>query len=1092
MKITLKFFVIIYDNRVDKSAVRYRGGSMTTKNAIRKIPKNLMALAIAGVMAMSSVTDTYAAVTDHFVTNAEILNTYMGRLDGNNIIANAQFNDTQSHWANEVISHGVALGIVPFSGNNFNPDAPVTYGDGLAFAINLIGLGSEAMQTGIDVVNNLATDILFTDFTLEEVLHFGNLELARANNIISDIMFAGLIGSALMDAYVESLGQDALRDLVQEVMDNMSEEFTEDDWNDLRDQLAEILDEETDGATTNELITRLRDLSLSEYFHTITREEMAMFTARALNEADSDILDIPNSPRDIQNFGDWQTIRPENAQYVEALVRHNIMSGRDGNFVPQGTISRGEMAQMLRNLDHLYYDLNEITRGIGTVAEMRDNQEAATLQGETWRTFFIRRYDGDVDAIQHQVTFAPTGQIVNNNVPVFKNGRVGGLETLEIDDQIEYLTYDGRVLYINVVDSEQNFSRVTARLQALDLENGTITLRDDNNVTFVYNMASGTFGIREDESRFVFMDNFPLEWDDIPFGQLVELSLINNTMTSMSFVGQPVLVTEMRGIVIENNPAFGYLTVMDNNGNIVTRFYNQNNMVVQREAYYQNQDAGPGYIAQMFPNFSWNPIETRISDLQPGDIVFMRFDDEDPETITMISAIENYTTRHGLIRNVTMNGPVASVLVQLDDGSTTWYELGQNIFITNAGRIVPNTSLQVGDRIRVLVNQAVLAPGHVMESVLEASIEAPGHHIGEILNGNLAGINNMQGSLMLQNARPLTNNGWGNHQQIQELNLSRQGEIEFYHEGQRISLDHAQRFLSRSNLYTYVAMDQAAAGASVRQITFRDGRDELLNTDTVLATGADGSFMISTIAGMISTDNGTIVRRNGRMVSGSDIMVGDLVRVSLNGGNNAAVVDIIDQPGVSAVSIARVRIASVEEGRSFTVTSMSTLQGNDWMFTPVERVFSITPNTLFLNESGWVDPATFLGFTEDSAVDRTFTVVYDGSVATHVIDNSFSNRVVRGTIYNVGENQTPSIQIRDAQYLHNPTLSPEFEWRSISNLNPVMDILTNPATIFIRNNEIVALRDLQVGDNIRVMTNGLPEEMVPGVEILGNIVLVDR
>ena len=1059
-----------------------------------KKPKKLLALALAGLISASSITPAAANFTDYFVTNSQIANTYMGRPDGNNIISNNQFFDTQNHWAEESIAHGIALGILPFSGTMFAPNTPVSYGDGLAFAINLMGIGYQALQAGIDLIEDLMGDIIFTDFTLQQVLYFGYLELARDNDIISEFLFAGLLGAGLMEAFVESIQQPDLRALIEDVLDNMSDDFTEEEWEEIREELAAILEVETDDAAVEEMIEMLIDLVLSEYFDNITRQELAMFTGRALYEAGTEILDLPNIPRDIRNFNDWSIIRPESAQYVEALVRLNIMSGTgDGSFDPLGTISRGEMAQVLRNLDHIFYDLNDITRVIGTVAAYRDNQEAQTLQGTTWRNFYIRRYDGDVDVIQHQVVFAPTGQVVNYNTPVFREGMIGGLDILQVNDQIEYLVQGDTVLYIRVIDTSQNFTTVTARLQEIDMQAGTITLRDDDDITFVYHMASGTFGTNE-YGNYLFMDLRPVMWDDLPFGQFIELSLVNNLMVAVRFVGQPTLLLEMRGIVIENNPAFGYLTFIDNNGSIITRFYNQNNMIVQRQAYFQNH-AGAGYIANMFPNFTWNPLETRISELQAGDIVFMRFDENDPTIITHISAVENYTTRHGLVLTTNMNGPVASVLVQLDNGQTVWYELGPNIFITDAGRIVPNTHIQEGDRLRILVNQAVLGPGHIVEAVLEVAIEAGGHHISTILNGNLAGVNNMQGSLMLQNSRPLTGTGWGNHQQIQELNLSRQGDIQFFHEDQRISLDHANRFLSRSNLYTYVAMDSGAAGASIRQVTFRNGRDELLNTDRVLATNADGSFMLQSVPGFIATDAGTIVRRNGRMVSPSNIQTGDLVRVSLNGGNRAAVVDIINEPGVAAVSIARVRIASVDEGRSFTVTSMSSLQGHEWMFTPIERVFTINPNTLFLDTNGWVNPADFIGFTEDTVVDRTFTVIYDGSVATHVIDAPFGNRVVRGTISDLagaGTGVNSSFQIRNAQYLDNPNLSPTYQWNDISRVNPVMNILTNPATIIVRGNEIVQYRDLQVGDNIRVLTHGFPEEMEPGVQIPGYIILVDN
>lgn len=1043
--------------------------------------KNLLSLknkAIAtlltAIFVFSTTATTYASIMDYFVFNVSPINTYMGHQDGARRVSNSQFLDIQGHWAEEAIVYGTALGILPFGGTNFFPGAAVTFQEGLAIAVNLMGEGDGALQAGIDITTNVANQEAFWDTSLEDTLHIGFLEVARDNDIITQTMFNALLGLPLWD-------EAEVNQLLNQIAVAAGQQHIN-----LVNQLNELL---SDIVTEFNLTTPLEALNLPSRTDPITREQLATFVARALE--DNDAIALPNQPRDILGFSDWQTIGAANAQYVEALVRINVLSGDGASFNPQGSITRAEVARLVRNLDNIFHDENDISRYTGTVAAYRNNQEPATLQGDSWRNLYIRRFDGDVDVIQHQLAFAPTGLTVNYNVPVFRNGIVGGLEILEINDQIEYLVFEDddddnilRVLYINVVESGQNFSTVTMRLMELDAVEGLIRVRDSYGNDFLYNLTSGTFG-QGVYGPYLTMDNFVVQWDEIPFGAYIELSLINNLVSRISFVGQPVLVLEMRGVVIDNNPAFGYLTVIDNYGNIVTRFYNQHNMQVQRQTHY-SQASGASYLAQMFPNFNFNPHAASISDLQPGDIVFMRFDENDPTLITNISSAVHHVMRHGLVRQVSSASGVVSMLLQLDNGQTSWFDLGPNIFITSQGRAINNSEVQVGDRIRLLVNQAILGPGHIVESVLEAVLESQGHHIGTILTGHLAGINSMQQNLMLQNSRSLTGLGWGPHTQIQELNLNRQN-VQFFHEGQQISIDHANRFLSRSDLNTYVAMDQSPFGESIRQITFRNGRDELLNADVVLSTTAQGGFIIPSVSGTITTDEGTIVRRGGRQVSGNDIQAGDNVRVSLNGGNNAAIVDILDTAGVSAVGIARARVLNVNQGASFTVQSMATLQGHDWMFTPVERVFTINPNTLFLNEDGWVDPTMFRTQAENSVYNQVFTVIYDGSQATHVISMPHGNRVVRGQI--VSQSGT-TINLTNSQYLYNPNLSPTYEWRSFSAVNPTLNITTHPNSIIIRNNQIIQPRDLQLGDNIRILTHNLPT-MAPGANVRGYIILVD-
>lgn len=935
-------------------------------------------------------------------------------------------------------------------------------------------------QDATTLINNLRYNDLNNHWGHESVIHGGSLGIIRAtggnfspNATVSNIealafsvRLMGLGGEAqsaainLENAPINGLNLDDMLGIGYLELARQNGIITDDEFEEL--------------AGINDIFTGNDP---------VTRQQIATWTARALVEAGNQNLNIENEPATILSFGDWQSISLNAAPYVEALTSSGIMLGNsDGNFNPNGSLTQAEMAQILRNLGNIYYSTAGIQRKTGTVAAFRDNQEVTTLQGDVWRNYYIRTSTGGVDVLQHQLTQTSSGQTIDTNTVVYKDGEVGGYELLIPGEQIEYLVNpeENTVIYINVVNTQQEVSRIEGRLQSVNSVDATITIRDENNRDFVYNMVSGMYG-EDNDGYYIFLDRVKIYRDDFPIGSIVEIGLINNLANELSFIGQPVHTLEMRGIVIDNNPEFGYLTLVDNDGNIVTRYYHSNNMRVQREDYYQTNN-NIGYISQMFPNFQFNPLEASITDLVPGDIVFMRFDPNDTNTIINISAAANYTTKHGLVRQVSTNNNTTQILLQFDNNQTSWFELPQGIFVSREGRTVPHSEIEVGDRVRVLVNQAIIGPGHIMESILEVVIEGEGHNISAIMSGKLSGFNPLQNQMMVNNARVLTQTGWGSHSQIQQLNTSSR-ETEFYHEEQRISLDHATRFLSRSDVDIYVALDNDPTGNKIRRVTFRNGRDELLRPDTVLNADGNGNFEIASVNGSISTDSGTIVRRNGKMISGTDINTGDLVTVSLNGGNRAAVVDITQAPAVHAVNIARARILSVNEARSFTVQSMSVLSGNDWIFTPIEREFTISPNTLFLDQDGFVDPTTFIDYTENSVADSVFTIIYDGSMATHVINAPHANRSVRGTIYNIEDGD---LQIRNAQYLNNNTSI----WQDISRINATMEITTHPNTIIVKNNRIVQTRDLQAGDQIRVLTTNLPN-MVSGVSIPGYIILVE-
>lgn len=985
------------------------------KVKLKNIKKSFSLLLALGLASQTSVLAP-AAVRDYFINSTEPDGVYTGRAEATGITYISNPGDVAGHWAREPIAHALAVGAMNFGADgSFLPNAPLTIEDAVAFAVNIMGLGNLVMAAGLEVRSELAELGVNTPNTLSNIRGLGYVRVGYDAGLISYDEFSSFVGS--VEAEPEENGEE----------------------------------DEIEGPV---FLPPVRNIN-------IERQYFALLVARALSS--NDAIVTSNQPAAMLSFSDWEQIGPDFASYVEALSRVSAM-GAGGVFNPNSQITRAEAAQVLRNLGDIFYEERGFTRHVGTVAYYRDIQYLVTLGGEVHRNYLIRSYDGFVNILQHRAIYSPPSGVVNYDTVVFRNGTVGGFSLLEIDDQIEFIVDGNLVIYINVVETTQNLSEVTGRLVSVDTSDGTITLRDAYGNEFVYRMLVGTFG-----DNYIFLDYRSVNWDELPFGAFVTLELINNLVNRVSFIGHPQLVSEMRGIVIDNNPDFGYITFIDNNANIVTRFYNQNDMMVSRTPHYSTV-SGSSYLRVMFPNASFDDSLRSISQIVPGDIVFMRFSEDDLYTITHISAAANFTQRFGLVRGISRNGDVASVLLQFDNGSTAWFDLGPSVFVTRAGVPVSNREIEIGDRLRLLVNQAVLGPGHIVESVLEASLEGQGHHIGQILTGSLAGVNNIQNNLMLQNARNLTNNGWGANTQISELNLGRQN-IDFFHEGSRISMDHAFRFLGRSSLYTYVAMNQSPSGAEIRQITFREGRSELLQPDVVISTTGAGEFMIASINGHIATDEGTIVRREGRRVTSNEIFEGDFVTVSLSGGNLASIVDITRAPAVDAVNIARVRIANINPRRNFQVTAMSTLLNGEWAFTSVERVFDISPNTLFIDSSGFIDPENFIDFGDYSRIDDTFTVIYNGSVATHVIDAPFGNRHFRGVVVSSPNAPFGEVVLRDAQYLEYTNI-PIPSWRNVASQGtPVLTVDVVQNSIIVRGNEIVNASSLNPGDRVRVLAN---------------------
>ena len=822
------------------------------------------------------------------------------------------------------------------------------------------------------------------------------------------------------------------------------------------------------------------DISLAS---PVTREEVAILIFGAASAVSPGIFDVTRPLTRVYGFNDWRNITGYYLAGVEHIVTANIMRGDGTNFNPQGFVTRGQMAQIMANMDSILFEINGWERKHGTVARIQDTQHVTTGEAVLWRDIFVRLGDGSVDILQYQMVDNPSPQDMDLGAVVFADGFVGDMYTLLEGDTIEYIveTETNTLLYVNVI-SEEVTDYVQGRLHAINVENSTITLQNAYNDSFIYSMAEGIV-LTRGGGDYITMDLARRRVTDMPIGQHVRLTLRNDVVIAINFVGLPVLVEEIRGLVVENNPAFGYMVIIDNQGQRVTMRYYENEMLVEKVRHFDT--AVPSYLNHLFPNFTFNPNATTIDNINPGDIVFIRPDPDDAGVIMMISAATNYIMRYGRVSNITHNDGYLSLLFEFENGQTTWFDISTSILITRDGRRLNPLAIQTGDWARVLVNEAIIAPGHVITSVVEMTIEGGNRHISSIVRGSLSGINAIQNQIMIEHAQTLSQTGWTNHRELAQFSISGNN-IQFFHEERQITRGEAVNLFGRRGDYTvYLALENHFAGEAVRMVSFRAEREERLPTDTVIHADGTGTIQLAGQIDNIATDAGTIVRRHGRLVSGLDIFPADYLAVVLSGAGTAAIIDIFDQPDTSALQIMRARVSEVNDGESFTVQSMSQLFGNEWVFTPVQREFTIDPRTVFLPH-GSFNLNTFLTYTETSVFDQVFTVVTDGARASHIFQHNFANRAARGTIFNIEGN---TIHLRDVS-IQNPVNN---QWQIISNVNNTMTVTVDAGTLIGRNNAIVQPRDLQNGDQLLILTNNMPTqtERYPGMGIDAQIILVD-
>jgi hypothetical protein len=979
----------------------------------KKVFASFTALVLIFVFLFS--TTAYARV-DRFILNDPVLNTYTGRPNITPLIDGLSFADLpQNLTQRDAIVRGGALGIFMPEGGNFNPNANVLRGQAIRYAVRAAGLSQEARERTNDVAEDLPDNT-----NLATVWLFSYLQQARDMGMITGEEYANSVASLFPP---------------------------EED------------DEDNNG---NGVPVPLPT------FHLIpaTREEVAFWLYTAFEYANSGIFDRPlNQPgQSVFPFTDWNNITPSRAAAVEAVVRNGVMQGQSPSlFGPRNTISRGQLAQVIRNLDSLHFEILGLTRITGTVAEIMQEQFVDTQTGQSWHNVYIRRADGRVDMLRSTNRISPSPQDGPLDTVVLRNGIVSGLTGLEMGDQIEYLVHPetNTLWYVRVLGEPavQNF---TGQLQRIDIAEGTMTFTDPNGRNFTYQMIYGMYGMNANGVPVIRFSNRTRPVDTLPIGSFYTVTLINNLISDIEFVGDPVLYEEIRGIVVENNPFMGFLTIIDENRRERTFNYVPGALQVQRRDFYDMRESGRNVQALL----------QDVAEIIPGDIVSFRVADDDPLRITHISAAAQTATRYGRIREFRPRGGSYDLLMEFQNGQTAWFTLVPGVLVLEQGVPVAANRIRVGDWAQLIVTQALLGPGIMMESVRELALDSGGHHISSIVMGQLSRFTPTQNQLQISHARELTPAGWSNHQALALFNIGG-ANVQYFFDGQQVTLSFLSRYLQRGSGTVYMALENNFAGERVTKVSVRSGRDELLRPETILSASG-GTFSLLGLAGSIETDAGTIVVRDGRLVDPHHISMNDWARVSLNGHNTAAVVDISQAPSTDGLQIVRGRVQRVWPHQSFRVETMSTFDGLRWHFTPIPREFTIDHDTIFVIDDNFATINDFMGFGEDSVVGQVFNVIVDGGRAAWVIDmpftepipslpTSFGHLTLRGIIH---ETDGDTVGLRQVT-VFNPNTG---AWMPISLIDASGSITIPQNSIIVDRDRKVSANSLRVGQQIRVFT----------------------
>ena len=277
----------------------------------------------------------------------------------------------------------------------------------------------------------------------------------------------------------------------------------------------------------------------------------------------------------------------------------------------------------------------------------------------------------------------------------------------------------------------------------------------------------------------------------------------------------------------------------------------------------------------------------------------------------------------------------------------------------------------------------------------------------------------------------------------------------------------------------YIAVEADYGGIEkAAVVSFRNGDDtEVLYSDDITGAvlGSD-SFGLLKEFKRVGYNAGSIVVKNGRLVSGNSLADNDRAYLAVNrsygsGELNAGVVRVEEAASPSGSILYRARIKQINDNQDFTVESFSQLTGNKWVYYNTPKTFRLTFNTSLLGDDGVVNIRNFTDYGEDSYINRVVYIMADGTDATLISTAPFGAVAVKGTVYEMtgaqyGEEGTltgepDGLVIRKVKTYNTTT----FKWTD--DVNMTLNILEN--TIIIKNGRTIKGSEIKKGDTVTII-----------------------
>ncbi|NSW91650.1 MAG: hypothetical protein HPY74_13430 [Firmicutes bacterium] len=446
--------------------------------------------------------------------------------------------------------------------------------------------------------------------------------------------------------------------------------------------------------------------------------------------------------------------------------------------------------------------------------------------------------------------------------------------------------------------------------------------------------------------------------------------------------------TVISGIVEDNNPALGYITVYN------PSIMEQGIQIKEREDMLQTYN----YINPDNIEVLKNHKKATLESIEEGDTVFIRLDSDG--YIVSISGVSNYIVKYAKVLYKTAD---TLIVEYQEEKYQEILKINKDVAVFVNGILTDLSDLKDGDRIKLLLSKTSEST-NIKEIIIE---EGERHFISNVYKGFISYMNDISNRIIVGNLLVFDRGRWVRAGVKGFTSFELAEEYSIFYNGREADISLAG-FLLRSK-EAYIAVGKDYGGSEhVKFISVRNSKEaEIIYNDTVAKhISGSGRLTIDRELKNILYGRESIIIKDGRLVQGNSISEEDTVYIVANRSNSgdlmAGIIQVYYKPVLDNLEIYRARIKSINDNVDFTVESFSRLNGVNWEYNNTPKTFNITFDTRVLDEEGLINQDDFTGYGEDSFINRVVYIVADGLDAKVISTAPYGIYNIRGEIYNIG------------------------------------------------------------------------------------------